>query len=466
MSSSSQLSQSLQSLSESLKTTNTLILRLAKLTFQPGSEGLDESNTVRVELSQDVHESLKQHEEDLELLKQEVTDLTASNGPQFYNPRRRDSERDRERNRETARLESQVVRLGEDLHKTRNAFRRAQITAKRASEAAKLKEREILFQSLQQEPQTNNTDTADPTQNPRDLLFASRRPGGKQQQQQSLNKDELVAQASSDVTSSLRRTHDLLSTELSRSRFAQETFDQSTAALAQLGESYNSLDTILNNSRNLLSTLLRSQKSDTWYLETAFRILLATFIWLIFRRLLFGPFIKLPLFLYRAAWFLTYWILLKPFILFLTISGVITTETQTLSPPRGFAPTTSRAPLIVKNSAKGGVPTLHPEMRENPGTGMPAGAGGQGAKIGRRGEGAQGGQQQTLSEEIGRMAEGQGQGERQGEAKVVRRGDGTVLEERGDVPRNPKKKMFEAGGEEVGQAQQQEGGQRRKRDEL
>ncbi|GAB7364172.1 hypothetical protein MBLNU230_g4723t1 [Neophaeotheca triangularis] len=444
MSSSNQLAQSLQSLSESLKTTNTLILRLAKLTFQPGTEGLDEPNTVRVELSQDIHESLKQHEEDLELVKQEVADLTTTTGPQAHNPRRRDSERDRERNRETARLESQVVRLGEDLTRTRNQFRRAQITAKRASEAAKLRERELLFQSLQKEPPTSTDDLA---QNPRDLLFAGRRLASKHQQ--SLNKDELAAQASSDVTSSLRRTHDLLSTELSRSRFAQETFDQSTAALAQLGESYNSLDNILSTSRNLLGTLLRSQKSDTWYLETAFRILLATFLWLVFRRLLFGPFIKLPLFLYKVGWFLTYWILLKPFLLFLTVSGVITTETKTLSPP-DFGPTSSRAPLIVKPSAQGGIPTLPamPEGMQNPG--QPAGAGGSGAKLGK---GAYAGGEQKLSEEIGKMAEQSAQGE-----KVQRRGDGTILEERGDTPKNPKKKMFEAGAEE--------GGQRRKRDEL
>ena len=38
-----------------------------------------------------------------------------------------------------------------------------------------------------------------------------------------------------------------------------------------------------------MSSLLRSQKSDTWYLETAFYILIGTISWLIFRRLLYGP---------------------------------------------------------------------------------------------------------------------------------------------------------------------------------
>ena len=63
---------------------------------------------------------------------------------------------------------------------------------------------------------------------------------------------------------------------------------------------------MLSSSRNLLGTLLRSQKSDTWYLETAFYILLSTIIWLIFRRIFYGPLwwlVWLPLKLsYRILW--------------------------------------------------------------------------------------------------------------------------------------------------------------------
>ena len=56
--------------------------------------------------------------------------------------------------------------------------------------------------------------------------------------------------------------------ELSRSRFAQETLEQTNAALQDLGEQYSDLNTLLANSKNLVSTLLKSTKSDTWYLET------------------------------------------------------------------------------------------------------------------------------------------------------------------------------------------------------
>jgi protein transport protein SEC20 len=50
-----------------------------------------------------------------------------------------------------------------------------------------------------------------------------------------LSADEVLVNASSDVTAALRRTHQLMQSELSRSRFAQETLEQSTAALADLG---------------------------------------------------------------------------------------------------------------------------------------------------------------------------------------------------------------------------------------
>jgi hypothetical protein len=65
--------------------------------------------------------------------------------------------------------------------------------------------------------------------------------------------------------------------------------EQSSAALSTLSESYSGLDTLLTSSRNLVGSLLRSQKSDTWYLETAFYILVGTISWLVFRRLLYGP---------------------------------------------------------------------------------------------------------------------------------------------------------------------------------
>jgi len=448
-----QLSERLAQLSESLKTTNALITRLAKLTFQPGTEPPDSSDTVRTEIAQDIHDGLKQLEGDLELLKQEAEDLSGG-AVAATHTKRRDSERDRER----SRVNAQVARVGEDLRHSRGHFRRAQLTAKKASEAAKQKERELVFASLHTAPDPSSSES----NNPQTDLFAGRRKEG-QQQQKHLNKDEQLVNASSDVTAALRRTHNLLATELSRSRFAQETFDQSTAALAELGEHYSSLDTIFSNSRKLVGTLLSSQKSDTWYLETAFHLLLATLAWLFFRRILFGPFVKLPLFLWRIFILLSRWIILKPLWLLLTLSGIITTEPVTAASRQSTALTSSsRPPLIIQPSAKGGAPQMNMDDHKGLKAGIPAGAGGAGAKQGK--DPALEGQ---VSEQIAQLHQ-QSQRETQraeasqgtaGEGEKVKRGDGTVLQDRGDVPRNPKKKMFEADAEDAKH-------ERRKRDEL
>ena len=432
MTATSQLSAQLSQLSDSLKATNTLIARLGKLSFQPGSEPLEDVGSVRIELAQDIHESLKQLEEDLELLKQEAEDISAAATGSI---RRRDSEREREK----ARLSAQVARLGEDLRTSRSQFRRAQLSAKKASEAAKQKERELVFASLSNPPPEQLANGSANGQGTPDL-FAGRRKLGQQKQ---LTKEELEVDASSNVTAALRRTHDLLSTELSRSRFAQETFDQSTAALAELGEKYTDLDSILSNSRNLLGTLLRSQKSDTWYLETAFYILIATLSWLVFRRLLLGPFVRLPLFILN-------WFIWKPLYLFLSVTGVITREPVT--PRRVPTSTKSRTPLIIQPSAKDGPPS-YAGMMDRDGKGVPVGMGGGNAKQGK--DPALEGQ---MSEKIAQMAEESERQAREGGGGVERRGDGTVLKERGDEPPNPKKKMFEADAEDEKQ--------RRKKDEL
>lgn len=85
----------------------------------------------------------------------------------------------------------------------------------------------------------------------------------------------------------------LVSTSVFAVLYANKTdtmcLEQSTAAISSLSESYSGLDTLLASSRSLASSLLRSQKSDTWYLETAFYVLTATITWLLFRRILYGP---------------------------------------------------------------------------------------------------------------------------------------------------------------------------------
>ena len=106
-----ELNSRLKSLSEALREASSLITKLSKLSAPSNSSsphpGEAES---RVELSAEVHQSLKEQEEDYDLLKQEVEDLD-SGGSWASGARRRESEKDRER----ITLLTQLERLGEDL---------------------------------------------------------------------------------------------------------------------------------------------------------------------------------------------------------------------------------------------------------------------------------------------------------------------------------------------------------------
>jgi len=105
------LNARLTSLFESLKQTQNLITRLSKLPTQPGSSPSNpEEGDARVELSAEIHQSLKEQEEDFDLLRQGVEDQTNS-VDWSSSARPRGSGRDRER----TDLASQITRLGEDL---------------------------------------------------------------------------------------------------------------------------------------------------------------------------------------------------------------------------------------------------------------------------------------------------------------------------------------------------------------
>lgn len=336
---------------------------------------------------------------------------------------------------------------------SRAQYRKAQLTAKHNAERAKLKERELLFSNLQSGASTPSS------------TYRQRK------QNKGLAEEEIVAQASSDVTAALRRTHALMQNELSRSQFAQETLEQSTAALADLGEKYSDLNTLLANSRTLVTTLLKSTKSDTWYLETTFYILITTIIWLIFRRWLYGP----------LTWFLI-WPLKLVFRIVFGIVGIGTAATASAKSSSLGLPTESSTSLIVKPSATGGAPRRNSDSNApSPQNYVRVGGGGRGyyqgdpsppsslsQDVGKMAEQAQQQQQQQQEEDVHPQLRAQRQ--QPDEEGPVVRGDGTVLKE-SDKPRNPKKKMWEEDVErerfeQQQQVQQQEGGQRRKRDEL
>jgi protein transport protein SEC20 len=303
------------------------------------------------------------------------------------------------------------------------AFRKAQLTARRTLQAAQREERRLILLSY-----TAETSTIEPApiHNRR-----SQKPTDQSSQDKEVN-------ASSDVTAALRRTHELMTQELSKSQFAHDTLKESTAALERLGETYSTLDTLLSSSKNLLGTLLRSQKSDTWYLETSFYLLSVTIAWLVWRRLLYGP---------------TWWIFWFPMKIFLrSLTGVLTGF--------GIIGSSSSVPAV-SNSI-----TTKPLVTHNSATGklsMPSGAQGPPSiRVGGGGRGAPMSGPNTppepsrpppgsYSEKVGKIID-----DSKEEYVVDEAGEDITTE---DGQRNPKKRMWEEEKEAVKHSQ-------RSKDEL
>ncbi|KAI4103546.1 MAG: hypothetical protein L6R37_003763 [Teloschistes peruensis] len=400
------LNARLQPLFDAHKQTVHLIQRLSKSPATPGSNSSDpDAINVRLELSTEIHQSLKEQEEEFELLRQEIEDQTSWTAA----ARRRNNEKERER----TDLAAQVARLGEDLKIARSQFRKAQLQAKRHAEAAKRKERELLFASVQE----GTSGTA---------------PGRRKGQEQ-LSKDQLELNASADVTAALRRVHSLMQSEVSRSQFALETLHQSTAALSTLSESYTNLDTLLSSSRSLVSSLLHSQKSDTWYLETAFWILVATIGWLFFRRIIYGPgwwLLYLPT---NIVWRAAIWLIHLSLGTITTIAGALGPKTKgivtnSVSQPVSSIPAEQLSPT-------GELPTFQSGMSA---PSIRVGGGGKGQPHPRRDEDI------SLSEKVGEMAEKTSEAASSSHPTQGNSVQETVLREReSDEPPNPRKRMWE-----------------------
>lgn len=267
------LSRRLQNLADSYRQTIALIQELQR--FPNGSTFATDPNPEekRIEVTNEIHQSLKEQENALELLGQELEDSPAARS-------RRNASRVEEQERNAANLS----RLNEDVRSARVAFRRAQLQAKRNADAAKRKEREELFADRLNAEQA-----------------APRRKG-----QEKLTQDEIALNAAEDVTKSLRRAHELLSGNLQQSQFAQQTLDESQEALKGLAENYGGTGDLLKSSKGLVSTLVRSQKSDTWFLMSSVYILCATLAWLVFRRLLYGPMWWLVWQPLKLIWYVTF----------------------------------------------------------------------------------------------------------------------------------------------------------------
>ena len=105
----------LQALSNTYKQTLQLIQRLQRLPSDLGSAPpTPKDDDARVELSAEIHQSLKDQEEELELLRQEWDDIPSPGNNRWLGEGgtlRRESSREQEGDR----VASQIARLGEDL---------------------------------------------------------------------------------------------------------------------------------------------------------------------------------------------------------------------------------------------------------------------------------------------------------------------------------------------------------------
>ncbi|KAF5515789.1 hypothetical protein CGCS363_v000644 [Colletotrichum siamense] len=274
------LQERLTALQETTGQLKELIDRLQNLKFQPGSVplGADEDSDVSAELSSEISQILREEEEELELLSEEVEDL-------------RDGRPGSEAEHTKTRLKDGLDRLRQELKTSRVTFRKAQLIAKRNLTQAQRLERELLLQSYSQPVSEASSPSLGAQKAPLPDIVRHRqvRQTKDDWNTSSLTEDDKqTVGASNDVTNALRQTHERIAAELARSEFAHQALEESSQALKQLNESYGSLDTMLASSKDLLGTLLRSQKSDTWYLQTALYMLMATGAWLLFRRLLIG----------------------------------------------------------------------------------------------------------------------------------------------------------------------------------
>lgn len=264
------LYQRFQALADALKDTINLIQELRK--FSTATETSGDPEERRVELATEIHDNLREHEDTLEILRQEFEDdATPSH-------RRDNSSRESERERNADLL----VRLSEDLKSARANFRRAQLQAKRNADAEKRKEREQLFADRKHDGQPRGRPT-----------------------HEKLTQDELAMRAAEDVTMALRRVHNQLEGELAQSQFAQQTLEESQQALDSLSQSYTGTTDLLKVSRGFMTQLVRSNKSDTWFLRTSFYLLATTICWLFFRRLLYGPLMLFVWWPIRMMWWVT-----------------------------------------------------------------------------------------------------------------------------------------------------------------
>ncbi|KAG6183483.1 hypothetical protein E4U10_006758 [Claviceps purpurea] len=412
------LDERLTALQETTTQLRELIDRLAKLDFQPGAGlplDMDDESSVSGELSAEIGQILRNGLEEQELLTEEV---------QFVRPE----------GAEKMRLREGVERLGSELASCRTHFRKARLSARDNLAQARKLERRLLIQSyslpVPSEPDSpGRKDTPEEASSP--TLRSPQRlhhTHAYHHNQSSLSaEDQQTVGASNNVTSALRRTHDLIAAELFRSEYAHQTLTESSAALRELDESYSSLDSMLASSRDLLGTLLRSQKSDTWYLQTALYMLLATGAWLLFRRILYGP-----------MWWLV-WLPLR------VLFGVGTRAGSAVMMHHRSAPGESATASVGGGGAGAGADGGSVSVDGLPGEDLVT------AQVGSASPSGRDGVAEVVTDQIAQVVDAVREADELGNV-----GEKDADEESDDQPRNPMKRMWEEPQEELKEVEEVE----------
>ena len=220
--------------------------------------------------------------------------------------------------------------------------------------------------------------------------------------------------------------------------------ENSTKDLATLNESYNNLDTLLSSSRSLVSSLIHSQKSDTWYLESAFFILATTIAWLVFRRLIYGPGWWLLYFPLNLLWRLSLFVVQILVSSLSATAGAVGAKNQSSALSETSQQISTSLAQIPTGTGK--IPKLSPNR---PAPSIAAGAGGRGAKMQQPGHPPKM-QDKSLSDQVGKMAEESQKAEKdpgneeEKAAGAEMEQQGTILRDRRpDEQPNPKKRMWE-----------------------
>ena len=119
MSSSQQIFVRVDALQTSIKETLQLIQRLATLHPDDSDTNSQEAlgDTYRADLAAEIHDGLKQHEEEFEMIQQDTEDIVgvASHDTRSRRSGNHVTKRDQERERESAELLARTSKLSEDL---------------------------------------------------------------------------------------------------------------------------------------------------------------------------------------------------------------------------------------------------------------------------------------------------------------------------------------------------------------